>query len=353
MVTDMVRNDLARVAAPGSVRVARLFAAERFATLWQLTSSVVAHSAAPLAEVLRALFPSASITGAPKASTMRLIAELEGAPRGVYTGAVGWMGPGRRVRFAVAIRTVWIDRGRGVAEYGTGGGITWGSSAALEHAEGRLKARVLSAPPPPAMLLETLRWTPGRGYWLLPEHLARLRDSAALLGFAGSAGAAAVLEATASRLPSRPHRVRLLLARDGTLTTDAEPLALRPRHGWRVALAAAPVERGDAQLFHKRADRTFYDAMRAACPGCDDVLLWNREGELTESTRANLVLRLDGALVTPALDCGLLPGTLRARLLARGRVREAVLPLDALGRASGVWLVNSLRGWVPVQLAGV
>ena len=356
MIVDMVRNDLGRVAVPGSVRASRLFRLERYATVWQMTSTVSARTAAPLHALVAALFPSASVTGAPKASTMRLIAELETAPRGAYCGAIGWVGPGRRARFNVAIRTLWLDRGRGVAEYGTGGGVTWDSSPAAELAESRLKARLLLAPARRFALLETLLWRPRRGWWLLPEHLARLRASARHHGFRlDLAAVGRELAAAAERLPRQPHRARLLLARDGAVTARAEPLAAAPRVGrrrrpWRVALAAAPIDPREPLLFHKTTWREPYEAALAAAPaGCDDVLLWNPAGELTESTVANLVVRLDGRLLTPPVACGLLPGTLRARLLERGRIAEGVVRVEDLERCQGAWLINSVRGWIPVE----
>ncbi|HXT21979.1 MAG TPA: aminodeoxychorismate synthase component I [Thermoanaerobaculia bacterium] len=351
MIVDMVRNDLGRVARAGTVVTRDLFSCERYATLWQLTSTVTAQSDAPLSAVLAALFPSASVTGAPKARTMELIAALEGEPRGVYTGTIGWAGPGGRAHFNVAIRTVWIDRRRGIAEYGTGGGVTWDSDAAAEHAESRLKASVLVQPRADFELLETLRWSPVRGYVRLEGHLRRLAASARYFGFRRDGREWSALVDLARTLPPAPHRVRLRLARDGAVHVEAEPLAAakhaprKPRKRWRVALASTPVDAAEPLLFHKTTRRALYDAARAARPDCDDVLLWNERGELTESTIANLVVHIDGKLVTPPLECGLLPGVFRERLLARHRIAERVVRREDLLRASGLWLVSSLRGW--------
>ncbi|HET9769008.1 MAG TPA: chorismate-binding protein [Thermoanaerobaculia bacterium] len=357
MIVDMVRNDLGRVARPGSVGVRGLFRCERYATLWQLTSTVTAESEAPLSAVLGALFPSASVTGAPKARTMALIAELEGEPRGIYTGTIGWAGPGGRARFNVAIRTAWIDRRRGVAEYGTGGGVTWDSDPAAELAESRLKTSVLVQPRADFELLETMRWSPVRGYVRLKGHLARLARSARYFGFRRDGRERAALDELARGLPPVTHRVRLLLARDGAVRVEAEPLpssraaARTPRRRWRVGLALSPVDSSDPLLFHKTTRRDLYDAARASLPDSDDALLWNERGELTESTRANLVVALDGERLTPPLDCGLLPGILRERLLAGGHIVERVIRREDLARATGIWLVNSLRGWVPAELS--
>jgi len=357
MIVDMVRNDLGRVATPGSVRAPDLFRLERYPTLWQLTSTVTARSRASLAEVFAALFPAASITGAPKASAMRRIAELEGEPRGVYTGAIGWVGPGRRATFGVAIRTATVHRRPGLAEYGTGGGVVWDSAAAAELAETRLKALVLAPPRRSFDLLETLRWTPAAGFFLLRPHLLRMARSAEYFGYRWSEGAArAALVEISRTLPPAAHRVRLLCAPDGRFRTESEPVTLGPAGGtrqrWRIALALRPVDAADRFLFHKTTHRGVFEDARAAHPGCDDVLLWNREGELTESTVANLVVALDGELVTPPLSSGLLAGTYRERLLARRRVVERVVRREDLARSSGLWLVNSVRGWIPVEFRG-
>jgi para-aminobenzoate synthetase/4-amino-4-deoxychorismate lyase len=359
MIVDMVRNDLSRIARPGSVQVGKLFRAEPYASLWQLTSDVTARTTAPLSEVFAALFPAASITGAPKARAMRWIAELECSPRGAYTGAIGWAGPGCRARFNVAIRTVTLERRRAIAEYGTGGGIVWDSTPAGELAESRLKAALLLAPAGPFELLETLLLRPRGRYWLLPEHLDRLKASARRFGFRVPAHLEHALSEFAAGLPAGAHRVRLLLARNGGLTLHAEALPAR-RAGWRraagplrVALARRPVDACDPMLFHKTSRREVYREARAAAgTAADEVLLWNVRGQVTEATTANLVARLDGRLVTPPVDCGLLAGTLRARLLARRRVVERPMHMAELSRATGLWLINGVRGWMPARLAG-
>jgi para-aminobenzoate synthetase / 4-amino-4-deoxychorismate lyase len=347
MIVDMMRNDLGRVARPGSVSVPRLYQVERYTTLWQMTSTITAESPAPLPDLLAALFPAASITGAPKRSAMARIAALEREPRGVYTGAAGWVGPGGRVELNVAIRTVVVDRTRGVAEYGTGGGVVWDSEAARELAEARAKAGVLLAPAPrPFRLLETLLWRPRRGWFLLGGHLGRLAASARYFGFRLPGDLRTRLDELAAELPPRRHRVRLLLSRRGEAVLAAEPLARRPRRPRRLALAGDPVDPADPFLFHKTTRREPYRRALASAPGCEDVLLWNPRDELTESAVANLVVELDGRRVTPPLACGLLPGVFRGHLLARGVIEEAVVRKEDLTRVDAIWLVSSLRGWV-------
>lgn len=347
MIVDMVRNDLGRIADPGSVRVARLFDIERYPTVWQMTSTIQARSRAGLVETFAALFPSASVTGAPKINTCRIIQDLEPAPRGVYCGAAGWWGPGRQARFNVAIRTITVDRARGTAVYPVGSGIVWDSDPAQEYRECLQKAALLRPPAPPFELLETLRHD-GAGYHLLDGHLDRMAASAAYFGYPADPGAwrAALCDA-ARGFASEPLRVRMLLAADGALRMETHPLP--PPRPWRVALAPEPVDSANPFLYHKTTHRAVYDQARAAHPDCDDVLLQNERGELTESCFGNLVLEIDGARRTPALPGGLLPGTFRGALLALGEITEATLRPDDLHRATRIWIINSVRGWIPVE----
>lgn len=374
MILDMVRNDLARlVGSGGRVAVTELCTVERYPTVLQMVSEAEARfedgPRPGLADTFGALFPYASITGAPKVSTSRILALLETTPRGVYTGAVGVVAPGGGARFGVAIRTasVWGD---GRVSYGTGGGVVWDSTADGELAESRAKAWIfaqLAEPaPPPFELLETLAWRPGAGFLLLERHLERLAGSLHYFGAgepAKTVGAARRhLETLLGDFEDRPspRRVRLLVDLEGSVRSEVLPLpgtaggAARVR---RLVLAPEPVDETDPFLCHKTTRREIYARARAAAEAAfpdvpfDDVLLTNRQGELTESTLANLVLRLDGELVTPPVSSGLLPGTLRAELLDRGRiaVAERGLRPDDLARAEGIYLINSVRGWMPAR----
>ena len=352
MIVDMVRNDLGRVAEPGSVQVPDLFALEKYPTVWQLTSKVIAETQAPVSEIFQALFPPASITGAPKARTMQLIAEVETTPRRIYTGAIGFIAPDRRAQFNVAIRTLLVDHVREQAEYGVGGGIVWDSECTMEQDECRAKALILNTYTPPFSLLETLLWSPEANYALLDRHLARLEESAEY--FDTPLDAAALrqrLQAFADELPALPHKVRLLVAPNGAVTLEAEPLAAFPGSApCRVALAREPVDRNDPFLYHKTTHRHVYTKALASRPGFDDLILFNANGEVTESSRANVVAEIDGALCTPPVACGLLPGTYRAALLENGTVLERVITRDQLLQSPRVFLVNSVRGMLPVKV---
>lgn len=350
MIVDMVRNDLGRIAHTGSVQVPRLFEVEKYPTVWQMTSTVQAETRASLAEIFGALFPPASITGAPKIRTMQLIHELESSPRRIYTGTLGYYAPGRQACFNVAIRTLLIDQAARQAEYGVGGGIVWDSQPAEEWRETQTKARALAEPARPFELLETLRWTPGEGWFLLDGHLRRLAQSAEYFDFPlDQAGLRTGLDNLAAGFGRQPQRVRLLLNRAGKLTLEGQPL-ITGSNPSQVCLAKEPIASRNRFLYHKTSRREIYTQALSARPGYADVLLWNERQELTESTIANLVVELDGRRYTPPVHCGLLGGVHRAWLLETGQIEERVLPLNELPRFHRIFLVNSVRGLWEVSL---
>jgi para-aminobenzoate synthetase / 4-amino-4-deoxychorismate lyase len=351
MIVDMIRNDLGRVAGTGTVQVPRMFEVERHPTLWQMTSTVTAKCTKPVVEIMRALFPCASITGAPKVRTTEIISEIESTPRGLYTGCIGFIAPGRTAQFNVAIRTAVVNRKTGEAEYGSGGGIVWDSAPGDEYTEALLKARVLTEQRPAFSLIETMLWTPGEGYFLLENHLRRLLDSADYFGYmVYPETVRALLERQASGFSACGQRVRLLIDADGGVEIEASPLAEDPAGRLRLAVAREPVNSSDIFLYHKTTRRQVYEAARESVPDCDDVLLWNERGELTESCIANLVLEIDGGLVTAPVASGLLPGTFREFLLGQGTIREQVLHIDDLQRCSKIFLINSVRKWREARL---
>lgn len=352
MIVDLMRNDLGRVAETGSVRVRDLFKVERYPTVFQLTSTVEARARAGVAleDVFAAAFPSGSVTGAPKVSTMRLIAALEDSPRGLYCGSVGLLTPGGEAVFNVAIRTVVIDSETGAAEYGVGGALTWDSACGDEYEEALAKAAVLSERREPFQLLETMRLEGGR-YGLLDRHLARLRASARYFGFAFSLPTIQdCLDEHARAFPAAARRARLLLSESGEARVESAPLDALPAGPLRVALAADPVSRSDVFLYHKTTRRDVYDSRRRLNPEVFDVLLSNEDGELTEFTTGNLVVELEGRRWTPPRACGLLAGTMRAELLERAEIAERVLTISQLAGNPPMWLINGVRGWVPVAI---
>ncbi len=353
MIVDMVRNDLGRIARPGTVRVEEPFAVRRCPTLWQMTTTVSAQVRRSLTDIFAALFPAASITGAPKARTMTLIRELETTPRRIYTGTIGMLLPDGRAQFNVAIRTLLHDRQQQRLEYGVGGGITADSSTAGEWEETRVKSLVCRTALSEFSLLETLAWRPEAGFVLLEEHLHRLRDSADYFGYPCDVEAVRQqLSAAVAECSSPGCKLRVLLDRSGKLHIEPHPLPLpsgnRPL---RLVLAKEPVDANNRFLYHKTTLRQVYVQARAtADPLADDVLLYNQARELTETTIANIILTLDGQRYTPPVRCGLLPGTLRQHLLESGAIEERILSIDCLARAEAITLINCVRGQMDARL---
>jgi len=348
MIVDLVRNDLARIAETGSVQVPALFEVESYPTVHQMTSTVTARirPEVGLSEIFRALFPCGSVTGAPKRRTMEIIRQLEGRPRGVYCGAIGYVSPGRDALFSVAIRTVVVDALTGEAEIGIGSGITWDSDAAAEFRECLAKSAFLTRDSTPFSLIETLRWD-CHGYLLLERHLRRLAGSAAYFGFSFDPDALRERLLDLARELSGVQKVRCLLAADGGISLESQPLEAADPAAPPALLAISPqrVDSSDPFLYHKSTRRNMYDEQRRAHPDCYDCIFLNEREQVSEGSYNTIVIARKGDLLTPALECGLLPGVLRAELLEVGAMREALLTLADLQTADRIWLVNSLRGW--------
>lgn len=351
MIVDLLRNDLSRVAQLGTVRVPRLFELHALPTVWQMTSTVTAVSRAglTLADAFAALFPCGSVTGAPKLRAMQVIRELEPTARGWYCGALGLIQPGGVATFNVPIRTVEFHGD--ALTCGLGSAITLDSEPAAEIAEWRAKSRFLARAEAPVEALETLRLENGvalRG----DAHLARMQRTARHFGLRFSlAEARAYLKAVADAQPEGSWRLRLTCGADGRLQHTLFAFTPTPVPV-RLALADRPMPtRGPRAeyLAHKTTRRELYTLDKPA--DAFDLILWNEAGELTECSFGNFALQLGGQWLTPPLVAGLLPGVLRAELLAQGRIREARLTRDDLARATDLAFFNSLRGWLPARLA--
>lgn len=354
MIVDLMRNDIGRIAEIGSVEVTDLFTVETYRTLHQLTSGVRARlrGDVSLLDLVRAVFPSGSVTGAPKIRAMELIAALESAPRGVYCGSIGHIAPGGDLQLNVAIRTPVIQRdGRGTM--GIGSGVVADSVGAKEYAECLLKLKFLTDPPRGFQLIETLLFEPGTGYWLIDRHIERLAESARYFGF--PCNRAAVRRALARAVKAKDSgrlRVRLLLDEAGKTTVTATPLPASQPASMRYVISPTRLHSRDPFLAHKTTRRELYDgewqAYQAAY-GADEVVYLNEKGEICEGSRTTIFVSVRGRLLTPPLSSGLLPGVLRAELLANGRAKEAVLHLRDLETADAVYLGNSVRGLVPAE----
>jgi len=354
MIVDMVRNDLGRIAKIGSVNVPELFNTERYPTLWQMTSTVTAKTSASLTEIFRALFPSASITGAPKVGTMKIISELESTPRRIYTGSIGSISPRRKAKFNVAIRTALIDRETHKAEYGVGGGIVWDSTSTDEYAEALLKAQVLTEQPVEFSLLETILWTLNEGFFLREKHIERMLDSADYFDYPISKEKIEEYLEQISYNFDSPQRVRLLLDRSGALNEEAAQFQpTKKPQPLKVCLAKQPIDSDNVFLFHKTTNRDIYNFALSSVEqqnDCDDVLLYNELGELTEFTIGNLVVELDGKLFTPPVSCGLLSGAFRAHLLETNQISERTIRVEELKDCTKIWMINSIRKWQRIEI---
>jgi len=353
MIVDLLRNDLGRLAKPGGVSVTTLCEAEAYPTLWQMVSTVTADVPGTcLAELFRALFPCGSIIGAPKIRAMQRIAELEASPRGLYTGALGWLAPGGDCRFNVAIRTIELGSER-QARLGVGSGIVADADPRREYAECLLKASFLSGFDPGFELVETLRLQAG-AYPLLAQHIERLQASAKTLGFVCPLPAVSAKLANEAACRHRGvYRVRLTLAHDGRCQAVSSPMPNDEGMSWRVVLADEALEADDYLLRHKTTARARYDRVLAALAGratVFDAIFLNARGEVCEGARSNVFVERDGILLTPPVACGLLPGVLRRTLLDSGRAVETVLRLEDLVQGPALYVGNALRGLLPVFL---
>ena len=342
MIVDMMRSDLGRIARTGSVSAMRLFELERLPTVWQMTSTIEAETDAGLDAIFAALFPCASVTGAPKVRTMHWIRALEDGPRGVYTGAIGLAGPDRRAQFNVAIRTLYTESTTRRTTYGVGSGIVWDSDAAREYAECRAKALVLSGDMD-FEVVTSLRWDPGIDCALWPRHVDRLRRAAEYFGYPFHVHALdEAWQHACAAFPGKPLRVRISISADGAIRVEHQ--AAPQVNPVRIALAAQAMDTRSPFLFHKTTRRAMYESARAGAPTAEDVLLWNEAGEVTESTIANVAVQVDGRWTTPPLRCGLLGGVMREELLAAGRWVEGVIHREQLAPGTEVQLANAVRG---------
>jgi para-aminobenzoate synthetase/4-amino-4-deoxychorismate lyase len=378
MIVDLLRNDLARLIhghGPGRVEVVSLFAVEPYESLLQMTSTIRGRveggelDRLRLEEIFRALFPCGSITGAPKIRTMEIIDELETDRRGVYTGAIGYLAPDASAVFNVPIRTIHLRGNRG--EMGIGAGITYDSKAAEEWDESLLKGRFLSHSQPRFYLFETILWQRDSRFWLLERHLDRLAESARFFRFfCDPAAIRDRLHREEADFSEACYRLRLVLEKDGRVELSASPwsspaalnLPLRPKQGDDtddlpvIDFADTPTETDGPWLFHKTSRRGLYDRhyRQAGSSGLYDLIFCNGAGEVTEGSISSLFVYDGTGYLTPPVACGLLPGVLRAELLAGANpvVREAVLRREEVYAAPALFVGNSLRGVVQVRLRG-
>lgn len=374
MIVDMIRNDSGKIALSGSIRVPSLFETEIHPTVIQMTSTVEAHTNAPWSAVFSAAFPCASITGAPKVRSMELIRDSEISSRGIYTGSIGFVRPDLSACFNVAIRTAVFDQRDGSVEYGVGGGILWESDPESEYLETLMKAAVLGDEGD-FYVFESLLLEDGE-IALLDRHLQRLEKSLMFFGFhrSGFGGDGydppVFIEAMKEKLlriarefPLGDYKIRFEVRRGDDPShlpsVDCTPVPLLAKD-YTIALSKDRLDSRDPFTGHKTSYRHFIDrAVAATAPGGlgaeghpADLVLVNLRGELTETTRGNVVLSLGGKMLTPKLSAGALPGTLRAELIFRGELEEAILTEGDYRDAEEVYMINSLRGMVRCRRIG-
>lgn len=345
MIVDLLRNDLGILAETGSVKVDALFEVESYPTVHQMTSTVTARVSPDngLVDIFRALFPCGSVTGAPKRRSMQIIEKLEGEPRGVYCGAIGFVAPGGEAIFSVAIRTLLLNRQSGEISLGVGSGITWDSEAGREYRECLDKGAFVKNTED-FSIIESLRLENGV-YTLLNRHLARMEASANYFGFVFDQKSVRQELLNHAEVMPGLFKTRLLLSPDGVVEIISETLTVDRGTPLRIAVSDIRVDSSDIMRYHKTTRRELLDEARSRRPECDELLFLNEREELTEGNYHNLVVKLDGCLLTPPLASGLLPGVLREELLQRGEISEQILLPGDLRRAEEMWLVNSVRGW--------
>ncbi len=352
MIVDMVRNDLGRIAEISTVQVEKLFNIEKYPTLWQMTSKVKAVTRSSLSRIFRAMFPAASITGAPKINAMKIIDELETTPRKIYTGSIGFIAPSKQSQFNVAIRTLLFDKMNNKIEYGVGGGIVWDSILEKEIKECNTKANILKPLIPEFQLLETLLWQPDSSFHLLDLHLERMEKSALYFDFTFDRNL--VLEELinfSGGLNNKSYKIRLLLSADGKIKIESSILTnTNTNEVQLIGLAKSFVSSDNVFLYHKTTNRNVYRNAFSESSGLNDVLLYNERDEITESTIANVGFEKDGKLFTPPVKCGLLAGTYRQQLLEQGIIEEKIIYRNQLNEFDNIYLINSVRGRYKVRI---
>ncbi len=347
MIVDLLRNDLGKISEFGSVEVPGIFTIEPYRTVWQMTSEVKCTTRASLADVFKSIFPSGSVTGAPKIYAMKLINLLEEYPRGVYCGCAGIVFPERKAVFNVAIRTILYNYLTNEAYYYVGSGIVWDSNPLEEWEECNVKAQIVRQLPEPFSLVETIRVEEKKPY-LLDYHLRRLEWSAYRFGFPFSRGEIEkAISKVCQEVNESLYRLRLELLPCGKIKLQY-PLQIGSSRV-RLGLARDCIDSRNILLYHKTSSREIYNQALSTRTDCEDVLLWNEDGYITESTIANVVVVIDGVHYTPPIECGLLPGTYRQYLIDTGIIKERKIHKDMLSSASRIYLINSVRKEIEVE----
>lgn len=349
LTTELMCEEIKDMVDTSTIKITDPFAVERFPTVFQMTSTIQAKLAnhISITDIFSTLFPCTSIAGTPKTAALQAISDLEKDSREVYCGAIGYITPDKEAIFNVPIRTVIVDSLSGTAAYGAGGAITKHSTVDEEYREVLTKSEILHVKPTEFDLLETFGLYDG-DFLVYTNHLERLRHSANYFNFTFQQTAIEnSLQKYATDFAHGRWMVRLLVSKDGNFKTEIKPLHAPKTN--KVALAKTPVDQNDKFLYHKTTNREVYHTHQDNSQDVFDVLLWNEKEQITEFTIGNIVVELDGKLVTPPVSTGLLPGTFRATLLAEGMIEEQIISLEDLNVCRKIWLINSVRKWVEVE----
>lgn len=351
LATDLMCQELTQITKPNSIHIYDQFRVKQYPTLYQMTTTIDGklHANTSLTSLFKTLFPCTSITGTPKSAAMKLISELEQSPRNVYCGTIGFITPKQKALFNVPIRTVVINHHDQKATYGVGGAITAQSTVDEEFTEIQTKAKVLQTNYPTFNLLETISLIDGK-YIVLENHLKRLEQSAKYFNFPiNITNIKHDLLEKQDRYSKGKWRLRLLVSKDKSYNIEIYELH-DIQQNMPVTLAEKPLQKNNPFLYHKTTNRLIYEKLKSSDDYYFDTLLWNEDKQITEFTIGNIVVKLNGELITPPVEDGLLPGTYREKLLEENVIKEQSIYLDDLKQCTHIWLINSVRQWVQVTL---
>lgn len=357
MIVDMLRNDLGRISKTGAVRTIRLFETERYQTLYQMTSTIKAKlkNKTSWYDIFKSVFPSGSVTGAPKIRTMQIIERIEKYPRNIYTGSIGYISPKKEAAFNVAIRTVVLDESKKQGELGIGSGITISSDSRCELEECKLKSNFFIQKHTDFQLIEALLWRNGK-FFLLDMHLGRLKDSADYFDYKYSREhILQSLTRCSNRFDKyKSYKVRLLLNKYGEVKVTSELLKNQTDDFKKITFSKKVVNSSNIFLYHKTTNRKFYDDeyLKYKKKGFVDVIFLNEKKEVTEGAISNIIVKNGKYHYTSPISSGLLNGVYRQHLLDTQilSLKEKVLDKQDITTAEKLYICNSVRGLIEVNI---
>uniref|UniRef100_A0A7V3E7D9 Aminodeoxychorismate synthase component I n=1 Tax=Ignavibacterium album TaxID=591197 RepID=A0A7V3E7D9_9BACT len=353
MIVDLLRNDLGRICEFGSVQTKDLFKVEKYESLYQMISSVDGKlkKSTKISDIIRNIFPCGSVTGAPKIRTMEIIHELEKEERGIYTGAIGLM-LGKNLVFNVAIRTIQFDRELKKGKIGLGSGIVWDSHPEKEFNEVLLKGNFLVKPEPEFKIFETARVENGE-VTFLNEHIQRMKQAADYFLFAFDEKK--ILKALNQELENyasdKIYRLKIILSKSGKFELQIQEF-MESKSTIKVILSQNRINSTNKFQYFKTTNRNLYDEEYSNYKGKGffDVIYLNENSDLAEGAITNIFVKKGSVIMTPSLQCGILPGIYRKHYLrTHPEIKEKRISLDDLVSADELILTNSLRGAIKVN----